>query len=515
MAADGARPLADLLTEVLARVDEVVDARRRQALLVEAVVALAADLALESVLQRIVRTACELVGCRYAALGMLGEGSDRRLAAFVHHGISPELREELGDLPRGRGLLGHIIDHPEPVRIPEIGAHPASYGFPPGHPPMRSFLGLPVRIRGTVVGNLYLTDKLHADAFTDDDEAVAVALAAAAGVVIENARLYAESTHREDWLRAGAAAAGVVFRSGITPGALDAVAEHARAASGAVRAQLVLDSEPGPQPPGGLSVPLRAGEEVLGHLVLEELPEDEHGLGDQNEAVRAQGFADQVGVAVALERSRRDRERLVVFEDRDRIARDLHDLVIQRLFAVGLDLDGLTPLVARSDGEAAKRLASSVDELDTTIKDIRRTIFALGDRSHEGVRHALQETVDRIGRHADQRPRLEVEGPVDAVVTSRERGHLLAAVEEALSNAVRHAGARDVVVRVTADAAGVRLCVSDGGPGLPDERVESGLANLRARAESLGGTFALGRRAGGGTEAVWQVPLEPGTGEDR
>jgi len=507
-------PLAGLLEEVLARVDDVVDTQRRQALLVDAVVALAADLSIESVLQRIVRTACELVGCRYAALGMLGEGSDRRLAAFLHHGLSEEETAQLGELPGGRGLLGHIIDFPEPVRISDIGRHPASYGFPPGHPPMRSFLGLPVRIRGTVVGNLYLTDKLGADAFTEDDEAVADALASAAGVVIENARLYAEASRREGWLRAGSAAAGAVFREGLTTRTLRLVEEQARDAAGAEAAWVTLD--PGASgervvEPGRMVLPLRVGDEILGTLEIVGAREPDHGIGAADEPARAQGFADQVAVAAALERSRADREQLAVYEDRDRIARDLHDLVIQRLFAIGLGLDAVTPLA--DNPEVAERLATSVDDLDRTIKDIRRAIFALNDRGGDDLRHALHEIVERATGPLGFAPRLVLEGPVNAVVTSAIRGHLLAVVEEGLSNAARHAHASAVTVTVSADADHVRLAVTDDGRGLPADREESGLRNLRARAERLGGTFDLANPPEGGTVLSWCVPV-PRTPQD-
>lgn len=509
-------PLSGLLAEVLNRVDEVVDTQRRQALLVDAVVNLASDLSIESVLQRIVRTACELVGCRYAALGMLGEGSDRRLAAFLHHGLSEEESAALGELPGGRGLLGHIIDFPEPVRISDIGGHPASYGFPPGHPPMRSFLGLPVRIRGEVVGNLYLTDKLDADAFTEDDEAVADALASAAGVVIENARLYAESSRREGWLRAGSAAAGTVFREGVTTHALRAVEEHAREAARAEAAWVTLDPDACGDPvaePGRMVLPLRAGEELLGALEIVGAAEPDHGIGAGGEQARAQGFADQVAVAIALAQSRADREQLAVYEDRDRIARDLHDLVIQRLFAVGLGLDSVAHLAVNPD--VAERLATSVDDLDATIKDIRRSIFALSDRGSADLRHALHEIVGRATGSLGFAPRLVLEGPVNAVVTSAIRGHLLAVLEEGLSNAARHAQATEVTVTLVADSAEVCLEVADDGRGLPAERDESGLRNLRARAERLGGTFTLADRAEGGTVLSWRVPVAGGpTSED-
>ncbi|NUS53199.1 MAG: GAF domain-containing protein, partial [Nocardioidaceae bacterium] len=203
--------LDDLLRAVLGRVDQVVDDQRRLRLLLDAVVTIAADLSLDSVLSRIVEVAAELSGARYVALGVLGSGPERRLRAFVTYGVDADRRARIGDLPRGHGLLGLIIDRPEPLRLHDIAEHPASYGFPPHHPPMRSFLGVPVRIRDQVFGNLYLTEKSGDGDFTEADEAIVVALAAAAGVVVENARLYEEAARREQWLHATAELSGAAF----------------------------------------------------------------------------------------------------------------------------------------------------------------------------------------------------------------------------------------------------------------------------------------------------------------
>src|SRR5690606_16258274 len=203
------RPLSeadfeDLLEEVLARMHEVRDQQDRLRLLLDAVVTMAADLTLDGVLSRIVAVAGRLVGARYAALGVLGEGTGKRLRTVVHHGIDDDVAARIGELPSGRGLLGLLIDRPEPVRLPGLTRHPASYGVPPGHPPMHSFLGVPVRIRDQVFGNLYLTEKAGGEDFTAEDEEIVLALAAAAGVAVENARLYEETTRRASWLRATA-----------------------------------------------------------------------------------------------------------------------------------------------------------------------------------------------------------------------------------------------------------------------------------------------------------------------
>jgi len=203
----GRARLDHLLEQVLTRVGEVLDSQDRLRGLLDAVIAMAGDLDLASVLQRIVTTASELVHAQYGALGVLApeapEG-ERRLQEFVTHGVTLEHRAEIGELPRGHGLLGLIIDQPQPVRLSNIAGHSRSYGFPPHHPPMRTFLGVPIRIRDRVFGNLYLTEKQDGQPFTEEDEQVVVALAAAAGVVIENARLYEETARRERWLRASA-----------------------------------------------------------------------------------------------------------------------------------------------------------------------------------------------------------------------------------------------------------------------------------------------------------------------
>src|SRR5262245_30791512 len=203
---------------------------------------MAADLSLDGVLQRIVTIAGELVDARYIALGVLSEGSERRLRTFVQQGMSDDLVEMIGHVPRGHGVLGLLIDRPEPLRLHDIAEHPASYGLPPHHPPMRSFLGVPVRIRDRVFGNLYLTEKAGGGDFTEADEAIVVALAAAAGVVVENARLYEEAARREQWLHATAELTGAAFAELSPADALQAVADRARTVARADVAAVVVRS---------------------------------------------------------------------------------------------------------------------------------------------------------------------------------------------------------------------------------------------------------------------------------
>jgi hypothetical protein len=239
----GDAELDELLREVLTRVRGALDEQARLRLLLDAVVAISADLSLDGVLARIVSIASRLVDAEYAALGVLGSGPERRLRTFVHHGMDPGQVARIGELPRGHGLLGLIIDRPEPLRLRDISAHPESYGFPPNHPPMTSFLGVPVRIRDKVFGNLYLTEKTGGGDFTQDDENVVVALAAAAGVAVENARLYEEASARERWLAATADITRIITDPD-GDGDLRLVAERAREVATANAAWVVAGSDP-------------------------------------------------------------------------------------------------------------------------------------------------------------------------------------------------------------------------------------------------------------------------------
>ncbi|MDN4161627.1 GAF domain-containing sensor histidine kinase [Nocardioides abyssi] len=543
----------ELLREVLGRVQGVIDEQERLRLLLDAVVTMAADLSLDGVLSRIVGVASRLVGARYAALGVIGGGPNRPLSTFVHHGMDTEVVHTIGELPRGHGILGLIIDRPEPLRLHDLAEHPASYGFPAGHPPMSSFLGVPVRIRDRVFGNLYLTEKEGGVDFTETDEEVVVALAAAAGVAIENARLYEEAEVRQRWLAAtaevtsllsGADPRGVPVDE-VTADAVRAVVGLAREAAGADLAWVVDGSGDSPVavavsgtevvvpavvgahpdldvpssvpdateagyaaadwPPLGpaVTVPLRTADESHGVLVLAWTAEHAHRHREVDLAQPA-AFAEQAALALQVARARADQQRLAVFEDRDRIGRDLHDLVIQRLFAVGLGLQGTARQLQQP--ELAARVEQAVDELDATIRDIRRSIFALGSTD---VRSDLQAEVERLVDRAAQtlkvRPALHLEGPVRTLVPAEVAPHLLAVLGEALSNAGRHADADAVSVHLAVGRE-VVLTVTDDGRGLPPDARESGLRNLRQRAEELGGSCDITSAPGQGTTVRWAVP---------
>ena len=554
--------LDDLLAELLTRVGDVLDSQERLRLLLDAVVGIAADLDLDSVLERIVRVSCRLADARYGALGVLGAGPDRRLSQFITHGLDAEQRAAIGDLPRGHGILGVIIDSPEPLRLDRLADHAQSYGFPPNHPPMATFLGVPVRIREKVFGNLYLTEKRSGGSFTVEDEEIVVALAAAAGVVIENARLYEESALRQRWLEAAAEITAALLGEVDRAKALELVADRAREVAGALAAAVLLRQEGGhlaievvsgdlTREPAesltlgkgsiaaqvldeGRSVPL-TGPDVratlaelgfatsgrhddLGQLLL--LPLGSQGpaagmllmtwaAGDigprESDVVLLESFAEQAALALQVTQAQEDRGRLAVFEDRDRIGRDLHDLVIQRLFAVGLTLDNAARMTTLPD--VSDRITGAVDDIDATIKDIRRTIFELSTPSSSSdLRAELGEAVAVATNALGFAPRLRTEGAVDSLVGADLRPHLLAVLREALSNVVRHANATSVVVHLRA-ADDVVLTVTDDGIGYVDNGRRSGLRNMSERAESLGGTVEVGQTGpGGGTVVVWRVP---------
>ena len=555
--------LDDLLQKVLGRVGDVVDTRDRMQGLLDAVVALAGDLSLSSVLQRIVTTASEVVGARYAALGVLqttDPTTERRLREFVTHGLTDEQRAAIGDLPRGHGLLGAIIDRPEPVRLGDIAADSRSYGFPQNHPPMRGFLGVPVRIRDTVFGNLYLTEKKNGEEFTSEDEQVAVALAAAAGVVIENARLYDQAAGRQRWLEAAAeittALLGDVGRDEV----LQLVADRAREVSAAqlstvalrdeetgslvvevVSGQVdtscvgtalptdrgvaaavmasgeeVVVAEPGPaadrEPPLDrddlsriMAIPLCADGGLTGVLTLAWAESARHPEPFIDTRLPA-SFAEQAALALQVAGARQDRALLAVYEDRDRIGRDLHDLVIQRLFAIGLTLENASRMAVRPEVET--RISAAVDDIDLTIREIRRTIFELG--SGRGVLVDLRAEVGALIEEQAVllgfRPTWTTDGPIDSAIPDAARPHLLAVLREALSNAARHAMASRVDVRLAVGDE-VVLTVVDDGVGLPDDVTPSGLRNIAARAEQLGGTCSVVAGETGGTTVRWIVPL--------
>lgn len=520
--------------------------------LVEAVLAVNSGLDLETTLTTIVQTATELVNARYGALGV--RGTDRRdeLVEFITEGIDEQTRARIGPPPGGRGVLGVLIDEPTPIRLDDITNHPASVGFPPHHPPMRTFLGVPVRIRDEVFGNLYLTDKRDGLPFTEDDEVLAEALAAAAGIAIANARLYQQSSVRQSWIEAtrdigtellGGADPSRVFRLvadatlrltdadavlvGVptdagdelvvaeTAGVIRPAAEwqpisvtgSAIGRSFTVREPLRWDSfDELPDAAMGsgpaLVLPLHTADTVAGVLVV---LRRKGGRPFTDETLEMMGaFADQSALAWQLASAQRRVRELDLLSDRDRIARDLHDHVIQRLFAVGLSLQSTIPGTDRP--EVADKLNEAVDNLQSVIQEIRTAIFDLhgGDSGTTRLRQRLTAAVDAF---SGSRPRASIQffGPL-SVVTSALADHAEAVVREGVSNAVRHSGGTTVAVAVRVDD---DFCVevTDDGIGMPPEVTASGLNNLRARAAQMGGEFVVSAAPTGGTTLRWTAPL--------
>ncbi|TJZ58971.1 GAF domain-containing sensor histidine kinase [Streptomyces piniterrae] len=530
-------------------------------LLLEAVLSVGRGLDLPRVLRRIVEAAVVVVDAEYGALGVVGEGT--RLTQFLPVGVTQEQQDAIGPLPAGHGILGELIRHPRPLRLAELAEHPSSYGFPPNHPPMHSFLGVPIRVRDEVFGNLYLTEKRGGGEFDAQDETVLSTLAVAAGVAIENARLYEEARYRQRWLVAN----GEIVAS-LLPGAdemrvLEMIVEHARrilsadlgvlalptedgsavrvalasgvdaeahrglvlprvgsfvgAAFDAKKPLISVDVENDPRITAGpprwaglgpaVAVPMITGERVRGVLLLARVQEREPFT--EPETAPLLTFAGQAALAMELAEQRRAAEQLALLEDHDRIARDLHDLAIQRLFATGMTLQSAVRFVDHP--EASERLLRAVDDLDETIKIIRSTIFGL--RAHEsgrashGLRVRTVTAVEQAARPLGFTPSLHMEGLIDTDVPAEIAEHVVAVLGEALSNVARHAQATTVDISLIVRGGRLRLSVTDNGVGMPSHGRRSGLSNLAKRAESVGGELTVETPETGGTRLVWSVPL--------
>jgi len=560
--------LDELLAELQARLQAVLATRDRMRGLLEAVVAIGSGLDLESTLRRVVEAAVGLVDARYGALGVIGEGAEgKRLAEFIPVGVSQDEIAQIHHWPEGRGLLGLLIDDPRPLRLADIAAHPKSSGFPDGHPPMRSFLGVPVRVRDEVFGNLYLADKRGGGEFTEDDEAVLVALGAAAGVAVENARLYDAARRQQRWITASAEVTTRLL-SGSDPGeVLAGITRQAREMSSADLAVLALPDEEGrgltityadgegADATRGLVLPV--GQSLSGRVLATGEPVTSADFAADERAARAArgamsqigpaivfplgapgnvrgvltvgrrhgappfpaaqadvvaSFAAQAGVALELAATRREAERLSVLEDRDRIARDLHDLVIQRLYATGMSLEGTMSMITRP--EVASRITNAVDAMDETIKDIRATIFALQNPDTPAgpdLRGEILALADEMTSMLGFAPSLRLGAGLGHGISREAAEQALAALREALSNAARHSGASQVDVTVDVDGDGMlSVQVTDNGIGIPADGRRSGLRNLADRAEKLDGELRLAPADPGapspGTRLEWRVP---------
>ncbi|MFE7931300.1 GAF domain-containing protein [Streptomyces sp. NPDC057456] len=555
----------ELLEELQARLDAARGTRDRVHSLLEAVLSVGRELNLEQALHSIVEAAAALVDAEYAALGVIGPDG-KRLSAFHTIGVTEEQIDAIGPYPEGHGILGELIRHPEPLRIAKISEHPASYGFPPHHPPMNTFLGVPIRVRDQVFGNLYLTEKRGGGQFDEEDISVTLTLAVAAGVAIDNARLYAESRLRERWLRANAEITHSLMAGGGRTEVLRLIAERAGEITEAALAAVALPLED----TGSLGVEIAVGLDADAHrgLVLsmdrslmglafaraapvtsEDVAHDERislepprfgglgpavampiGTGDAGvrgvvllareagrpvftttETETLQVFAAQAAVAMELAERRQDAEQIAVLTDRDRIARDLHDLAIQRLFATGMTLQSAGRFIEHP--EASERVARAVDDLDETIKIIRSTIFGLrtrGGADGTGLRARAMRVVGEAAPVLAFAPSVRMEGLLDTDVPREVADHVVAVLSEALTNVARHARADRAEVLLTTDGHEVRLSITDNGVGIPPEGRRSGLRNMAERAEQLGGRLELAKPSGGGTSLMWRAPVQEG-----
>ncbi|SEQ82081.1 sensor histidine kinase [Microlunatus flavus] len=544
------------MSELVDRANRIAQTQRTLELLMEANRAILAELSPEAVLRRIVVAARELVGARYAALGVLA--ADGSLEQFIHDGFDGQHVCAVGDLPRGEGLLGVLVADPRPLRLERMSEHPLSTGTPPGHPAMESFLGVPIEVRGEVYGNLYLTERAAGGAFTDDDETTLLALAATAGIAIENARLYETARRRERWAEAAAEVSSSLLDPGLGGEPVGLIADTVLRLTSADVVSVVVPTghatfrvllARGRRAPeledleydakatiAGLALSTGRGVRVarleeqprftvhvqrvldvgaalalplhgsLGsHGVLVVARERGRAPFDETDLELSESFAAQAAIALELAAARADQQRLAVLEDRERIARDLHDHVIQRLFASGLTLEGVA---GSSEPATAARLGPVVDDLDLAIQQIRTLIFRLQTSgAARSVRSVVIEAAQEVAPVLGTEPDVTFEGPVDTVADPDLVDDVAAVAREALTNVVRHAGARHVRVSVTAGAGALAVVVADDGRGLGPDARRSGLRNLEERARRHGGGCTLVGLPGGGAELRWSVPL--------
>ncbi|GGT40380.1 histidine kinase [Streptomyces chromofuscus] len=553
--------LDELLEELQARLDAARGTRDRVHSLLEAVLSVGRELDLQQALRGIVQAAAVLVDAEYAALGVITPDG-KRLSDFLTVGISEEGIARIGHYPEGHGILGELIRNPEPLRLEKISAHPASYGFPANHPPMNTFLGVPIRVRDQIFGNLYLTEKRGGAQFDEDDESVLATLAVAAGVAIDNARLYEESRLRERWLRANAEITQRLLSGSARGEVLALIAERARENTGAALAVVavpvedtdaltvelaigrqaeahrgrvlpvddgligrafttgapvtspdVLGDERGPSDAGrvtglgpAVAVPIGGKEGVRGVVLL--VRPAGRTVFSEEETEPLKGFAAQAAVAMELAEHRRDAEQIALLQDRDRIARDLHDLAIQRLFATGMTLQSAGRFIEHP--EASERVARAVDDLDETIKIIRSTIFGLRAREDavgQGLRAKVVRAVGEAAPLLGFAPSLRMEGLLDTQVPQETADHVLAVLSEALTNVARHARADRADVVLETDGGTLCLTVTDNGVGIPPDGRRSGLQNMADRARQLGGTLEVTSPVDGGARVAWRVPV--------
>lgn len=547
----------ELLEQLLSRAGEVVAARDSLRKLLVANGSILGELSLPAVLRRVVEAACDLTGARFGALGVIA--ADGSLEQFIHVGMDPADVTAIGALPKGRGLLGTLIAHPWPVALSDIGADDRSAGFPPHHPPMNSFLGVPITLRDEVYGNLYLTESL-AGAFTPEDTQLAVSLAGTAAIAIENARLFRDSQRRQDWLEASTEITRRLLTRPVE-NALRDIADKVMLLADADVVIVVLPVGDGRQL--RIEVATGAGAADLTGRVYPDDGTLSQAAIDTGQAIRiatannaehlrvhisdvvlvgpvialpltgsgrprgallagrlmgraafslaeldmAATFAGHAAVALELADARVNQDRVTLLEDRDRIARDLHDHVIQRLFAAGLTVQSV---LSGRVVDASDRLSRVVEDIDDTIRQIRTSIFAL-QRQTEGqltVRAQLLLTADEVSTTMKQPPRIRFSGPMDTLVSADLLEDLRAVLRESLTNAARHAEPNTVEVDLAVADGWLTLDVVDDGIGIGSSDRSSGLSNMAHRAHRRSGSFSASPGADKGTRLQWKVPLE-------
>ncbi|WP_264040106.1 GAF domain-containing sensor histidine kinase [Mycobacterium paraffinicum] len=543
------------------QLDELVAERQQMGQLLQVAIEIGSDLELDAVLHRILAAAIGMTGARYGAIGVWS--SEGTLASFVHSGMDPDTVGLVGHLPVGKGVLGALRDRTEPLRLAQLSDHPAAVGFPEHHPPMGAFLGMPVIIRGAVFGSLYVTDDRPGRAFSEADEVTVRALASAASVAIDNARLFDRVRAGARWTDASREiSTALLSESHPDTPPLQLIAEWAAELTDAEQAIVLVPADPdqssedvdrlvvsaavglhanevvgqevpvrgsttgevfrsgrplltetfrrpipaftdvGERP--AILVPLRSDQQTLGVIVVarntDAQPFDEEHL----DLVR--DFGDHAAIALTLATERRNSRDLNVLVDRERIARDLHDQVISRVFAVGMELQGV---VARlRSPQLAVRVTQSVDELQAVIGDIRRTVF---DLQHPPARRRslaerVQDAFARLTDDDNEGTTLRMAGTMTAV-SDELAEHAEAVVCEALGNAVRHSCAATIAVEVSVTDE-LLIEITDDGRGAALDRQSRGLDEITRRAKDLGGDCAITNPAGGGTRVRWSAPLQ-------
>lgn len=508
--------------------------------LLEAVLLVGQGLDLADALQRIVDVAASVLDAQYCALGV--RGPELRLQAFVYAGISPEVRARMGGLPVGHGVLGELLHHPEVLRIPHLSQHSASVGFPPHHPPMDTFLGAPIIVRGELFGSIYLTEKKSKPEFTAEDEQIVSVIAVAAGIAVDNARLYERQRTRHRWMeilahRGSEPMAGLALED-----TLNGLCADVAALTGAVDVFIVsfeggrprLHGHTGrPVDPAAITWPglafsvseadgadaewLRRGARWKTAQPLQQSPGDYGAIvlthadrpnWEAEEIAGLAGVARVASLAVAYAEQQQLTRDLEMLEDRHRIARDLHDHVIQRLFAIGMSLQTMQA----APDQFETRIAQVIDDLDATIGQIRTSIFDLQSASINGepvtLRRKALDVVAELARHAPIVPSVAFVGPVDTLVPDQLGPHIEAVLREGLSNALRHSGGDRIGVRIVADDV-LTVEISDNGRGIATDIGYRGLDNLTRRADQCDGNFTVDTRPGQGTTLIWEVPLGP------